>query len=40
MNAKTVEDETINVVNNEGFTPMLHYIHQFIQLKQQMLRTI
>lgn len=27
MSAKTVEDETINVVNNDGFAPMLHYIH-------------
>lgn len=27
MSAKTVEDETINFVNNDGFTPLLYYIY-------------
>jgi hypothetical protein len=35
-----VEDETINYVSDNGFTPLLYYVHQFILLKPQVIRTI
>ncbi|CDW79015.1 nad(+) adp-ribosyltransferase-3 [Stylonychia lemnae] len=35
-----IEDETINFVNDQGFTPLLYYLHQFVQSRDQILTTI
>lgn len=36
MEAKTVEDEAINYVNDNGFTPFLYYINEAIPLENQL----
>lgn len=40
MENKRVDDETINFVENDGFTPMLYYIHQFVINRETTLRAI
>ena len=32
-----LEDETINFVNDDGFTPLLYYLNKFLSLKAQTL---
>ena len=40
MKAKPLEDETINYVNDNGFTPFLFYINEFGNIYQDLLRTV
>ena len=40
MDNKRIEDESINYVNDQGFTPFLYYINEFVNLKQRTLIAI
>lgn len=40
MSRTQLEDETINFVSDEGFTPFLWYIYQFLQMKGAALSAI
>lgn len=40
LSAKRVEDESINYVNDNGFTPILYYINESVNLKTPLLNVI
>ena len=37
---KRIEDDAINYVNDEGFTPFLYYINEFVKMKHKALTNI
>jgi hypothetical protein len=40
INQVRLEDETINYVNDEGFTPFLYYIKEFTNVRNEILSVI
>ena len=40
LTAKRIEDESINYVNDNGFTPILYYINECVKVKHQILNVI